>query len=313
MKYDEKLLDALDKMEMNMEKLTEDELKRISALQKQKMNLKRPKSKKAKWKIKQFSRIAAACVIIVGGALIFIQSSGWKIQETNDSNLITKEDIDSKNNKDNIGIASIDNFKNEQKTTNIEPDATNQGDVLTSDDNNVGIDSIDDSNDQQNITSVQSDNSDTTKENKTDKNNDIGIASIDNFDSHNNTVSVTWNNFNQVKEILGYTVMIPIGNLDELSRGDIKVIDNEILEINYEYNNSFITYRTGKGNIITGSGVVDDNTKTITHNEILITIKENKGKRMFGFKKEGRSYSMDINGVISDDEIIKIIDSIRPY
>lgn len=296
MKYDEKLLDTLDKMEMNMEKLTDDELKRISALQKEKMNVEKPKSKKIKWKIKQFAGIAAACVIIVGSTLIFIQSHVWNIGETKNNNIITQEDIKSEGNKDDVGIASIDNSNDEQNITSVELDIPTQTEVITSNDNDngLGIASNDDSNDQQNITSVEPEKMDSTKEITTGDN--IGIASVDGFDSQQNTESIICDNFDQAKEILGYAVMIPAGTLDELSRGGIKVIDKKILEINYSYKNSSITYRTAKESNYLESSVVDDNEK-----------------RRVEFKKEDRSFSMDIDGDISEEEIIKIIDSIQPY
>jgi len=66
--FDDKFLDELDEMEIDMPRLSEEKLKRIHKLEMEKSGIKKPQKKKINWKIK--NGLVAACLIVAFGTTI---------------------------------------------------------------------------------------------------------------------------------------------------------------------------------------------------------------------------------------------------
>lgn len=66
--FDDKFLNELDEMEIDMPRLSEDKLKRIHKLEMEKLGLQKPQKKKFNWKIK--NGLVAACLIVAFSATV---------------------------------------------------------------------------------------------------------------------------------------------------------------------------------------------------------------------------------------------------
>lgn len=67
-KFDDKFLDKLDEMEIDMPKLSEEKLKRIHKLEMEKAALQKPQKKKFNWKVR--SGVVAACLVVAFGTAL---------------------------------------------------------------------------------------------------------------------------------------------------------------------------------------------------------------------------------------------------
>lgn len=251
--YDDEFLDTLDEMEIEMSKLDEDELKRITALQKKKMGIEKRKSKKIKMSWKQTSGIAAACLVIIG-SIAFIS------QQMEYTNL--------NNNDEYAEIESSDDSNNQQVPTNPEHD-----EIIS---------------DTEIIVGDESNNQDSSK-------------------------STEYNNFDKAKKALGYEIMVPDIKSESFERFYIRITDKNVLEVSYMNEGTYIIYSTVKGDSGINSYIEYENVEKIIYKDIEITIKAKEGNKRYEFQKEEYSFSIDVLGEISKENVFKIIDSINFY
>lgn len=250
--YDDEFLDTLDEMEIEMPKLDEDELKRITALQKKKMDFEKRKSKKIKMSWKQTSGIVAACLVIIG-SIAFINQ---QMEYTNP------------NNDEYAEIGSSEGSNNQQNPTNPEHDEISS---------------------------------------------DTKISSVDDSSNQDSSKSTEYNNFDKAKKALGYEIMVPDVKPENFERFYIRITDKNVLEVSYMNEGTYIIYSTVKGDSGINSYIEYENVEKIIYKDIEITIKVNEGNKRYEFQKEKYSFSIDVLGEISKEDVFKIIDSINFY
>lgn len=139
----------------------------------------------------------------------------------------------------------------------------------------------------------------------------IGVKLI-NFNSNDNTMvtnpNVEYQTLKEAEDAVGFEFGIDLSTFDNLT---YTIINNEILEIEYEENSQKLICRKAKGDEdVSGDFNKYDATYDVDVNGVNVTISTSSDNTLVTFNYDGYAYSFSSN-YLSEDEMLKFVSEIK--